>query len=92
MALALSPPASYITPPGTGFLPRETAAHHQAEVLGLVREALQAARVSPQQLDCLCFTKGPGMGGPLVAVAVVVRVLAQLWGKPARARQPLPPP
>lgn len=74
----------YITPPGTGFLPRETAAHHQAAILSLVRCALDDARVTPAQLDCLCYTKGPGMGGCLVSVAVVVRVLAQLWRKPAR--------
>jgi hypothetical protein len=77
---------SYITPPGTGFLPRETAQHHQAHVLPLVAAALAEAGVTPQQLDCLCYTKGPGMGGPLVAVAVVVRMLAQLWDKPVRAR------
>lgn len=75
---------SYITPPGTGFLPRETAAHHQAHVVGLVRRALAEAGVRPSDLDCLCYTRGPGMGGCLVSVAVVVRVLAQLWGKPAR--------
>ena len=76
---------SYITPPGTGFLPRETALHHQAHILPLVAQALQEAGVSPADLDVLCYTKGPGMGGPLVAVAVVVRMLAQLWKKPVRA-------
>ncbi len=75
---------SYITPPGTGFLPRETAVHHQAHVLPLVAAALAEAGVTPDQLDVLCYTKGPGMGGPLVAVAVVVRMLAQLWNKPVR--------
>jgi N6-L-threonylcarbamoyladenine synthase len=79
-------PGSYITPPGTGFLPRETAVHHQAHVLPLVAAALAEAGVTPQELDVLCYTKGPGMGGPLVAVAVVVRMLAQLWGKPVRQR------
>ena len=36
----------------------------------------------PQDIDCVCFTKGPGMGAPLVSVAVVARTVAQLWGKP----------
>ena len=75
---------SYITPPGTGFLPRETALHHQAHILPLVAQALKEAGVSPSDLDVLCYTKGPGMGGPLVAVAVVVRMLSQLWNKPVR--------
>eukprot|EP01098_Paradermamoeba_levis_P000194 TRINITY_DN10205_c0_g1_i1.p1 TRINITY_DN10205_c0_g1~~TRINITY_DN10205_c0_g1_i1.p1 ORF type:complete len:353 (-),score=83.20 TRINITY_DN10205_c0_g1_i1:151-1164(-) len=73
---------TYITPPGEGFLPRETAKHHQSWILQLVKKALQEAKISPQQLECLAYTKGPGMGAPLRSVAVVVRVLAQLWNKP----------
>lgn len=38
--------------------------------------------MTPTDLDCVCFTKGPGMGAPLVSVAVVARTVAQLWGKP----------
>lgn len=34
-------------------------------------------RLSPHVL-----LQGPGMGGPLVSCAVVVRMLSQLWGKP----------
>ena len=30
----------------------------------------------------MCFTKGPGMGAPLVTVAIVARTVSQLWGKP----------
>lgn len=29
-------------------------------------------------------SQGPGMGGPLVSVAVVVRMLSQMWKKPVR--------
>lgn len=54
-------------------------------MLPLVAAALAEAGVRPEELDVLCYTKGPGMGGPLVAVAVVVRMLAQLWNKPVRA-------
>jgi len=82
---AVGAPRRYITPPGTGFLPRETAVHHQAHILPLVAQALSEAGVDPSELDVLCYTKGPGMGGPLVAVAVVVRMLAQLWNKPVRS-------
>ena len=38
-----NPRHTFITPPGTGFLPRETALHHQAWALSLVREALAEA-------------------------------------------------
>eukprot|EP01114_Cavostelium_apophysatum_P022518 TRINITY_DN8177_c0_g1_i1.p1 TRINITY_DN8177_c0_g1~~TRINITY_DN8177_c0_g1_i1.p1 ORF type:complete len:346 (-),score=50.41 TRINITY_DN8177_c0_g1_i1:17-1024(-) len=73
---------TYITPPGEGFLPRDTAKHHQQHILGLVEEALQKAQMQPSQIDALAYTKGPGMGGPLRSVAVVVRTLSQLWKKP----------
>eukprot|EP01012_Entosiphon_sulcatum_P010626 TRINITY_DN16257_c0_g1_i1.p1 TRINITY_DN16257_c0_g1~~TRINITY_DN16257_c0_g1_i1.p1 ORF type:complete len:351 (-),score=49.14 TRINITY_DN16257_c0_g1_i1:16-1068(-) len=77
-----NPRVTYVTPPGTGFLPRETAAHHQAHVLTLVKKALQEASVSSQDIGCICYTKGPGMGGPLNTVATVARVLSQLWERP----------
>jgi N6-L-threonylcarbamoyladenine synthase len=77
-----NPRKTYITPPGTGFLPRETAEHHRAVILDIVRQALDEAGVAPSDLDCLCYTKGPGMGAPLVSVAVCVRMLSQIWRKP----------
>lgn len=73
---------TYITPPGTGFMPKETALHHQHHILPLVHQALEIAKMTPDQLDCLAYTKGPGMGGPLRSVACVVRTLALLWKKP----------
>eukprot|EP01112_Ceratiomyxa_fruticulosa_P008336 TRINITY_DN2156_c0_g4_i4.p1 TRINITY_DN2156_c0_g4~~TRINITY_DN2156_c0_g4_i4.p1 ORF type:complete len:337 (-),score=39.15 TRINITY_DN2156_c0_g4_i4:90-1100(-) len=73
---------TYITPPGTGFLPRETAHHHQQYILDLVQNALEVAKIQPSELACLAYTKGPGMGAPLRSVAVVVRTLSLLWGKP----------
>ena len=66
--------------------------HHQQVILGLVQQALSEAGVQPHQLDCLCYTKGPGMGGPLVAGAVVVRMLSQLWRKPVRPTACTPAP
>ncbi|KAK3030212.1 hypothetical protein RJ639_038722 [Escallonia herrerae] len=77
-----NPRHTYITPPGQGFLPRETAQHHLQHVLPLIRSALETAQVSAKDIDCLCYTKGPGMGAPLQVAAIVVRVLSQLWKKP----------
>ena len=48
----------------------------------VLQAALDEAGVAPQDLDCICFTKGPGMGAPLVSVAVVARTISQLWNKP----------
>lgn len=77
-----NPRKTYITPPGQGFLPRETAWHHQNHVVGVVRAALSEAKISPKELDCICYTKGPGMGGPLRSAAVCARMLSLLWRKP----------
>jgi N6-L-threonylcarbamoyladenine synthase len=77
-----NPRHTYITPPGQGFLPRETAQHHLQHVLPLVKSALETAKITPDEIDCLCYTKGPGMGAPLQVSAVVIRVLSQLWKKP----------
>lgn len=73
---------TFVSPPGTGFLPRETAAHHRAMFVRVARRALADAGVRPDQIDCVCYTRGPGMGAPLAAVAVGARTLALLWGKP----------
>jgi len=73
---------TYITPPGQGFLPRDTAKHHRENIIDILRRALKEANIKPQEIDCVCYTKGPGMGAPLVSVAVVARTVAQLWRKP----------
>ncbi|GBG63216.1 hypothetical protein CBR_g36984 [Chara braunii] len=77
-----NPRRTYITPPGQGFLPRETALHHQEHILSVLEAALTEANVTPADIACLCYTKGPGMGAPLQSVAIVVRILAQIWKKP----------
>lgn len=87
---ASSPPAvilsnlrhTFVSPPGTGFLPKDTAAHHRRWVVRLVKQAMKQAKVKLEDVDCICYTKGPGMGAPLNAVAVAARTLSQLWNKP----------
>ncbi|KAL1439767.1 hypothetical protein MTO96_009622 [Rhipicephalus appendiculatus] len=77
-----NPRVTYITPPGEGFQPRDTALHHRAHILDVLEKALQEASITPKEIDVVCYTKGPGMGAPLVSVAVVARTIAQLWSKP----------
>jgi N6-L-threonylcarbamoyladenine synthase len=73
---------TYVPPAGHGFLPRETAVHHQMHVVPLVKRALAEAGLSPQHLACIAYTRGPGMGAPLRSVAVAARTLALLWKIP----------
>ena len=42
----------------SGFLPAETAVHHQSKILDLIDEALQIAKITPRDVDVLCYTKG----------------------------------
>lgn len=54
-----NPRETFITPPGTGFQPRETARHHQLHVLPLVQRALQEAHLEPRHISAIAFTKVP---------------------------------
>ncbi|ALC43969.1 CG4933 [Drosophila busckii] len=73
---------TYITPPGEGFLPKETAKHHREAILTLVQASLKEAQLQPADLDVICYTKGPGMAPPLLVGAIVARTLSLLWQKP----------
>lgn len=77
-----NPRKTFVAPTGQGFLPRETAWHHQNHIVGLVRQALTDAKLTPRDIGLIAFTKGPGMGGPLQSCAVCARTLALLWDVP----------
>lgn len=73
---------TFNSPPGTGFLPKDTAAHHRKWVVRLIKQAIKQAGIKIEEIDCICFTQGPGMGAPLSAIAIAARMLSQLWDKP----------
>ncbi|KAL7421612.1 putative tRNA threonylcarbamoyladenosine biosynthesis protein kae1 [Cryptotrichosporon argae] len=73
---------TYITPPGEGFLPSDTARHHREWATRVVKEAVRKAGVRISDLDCIAFTKGPGMGTPLQVGALTARTLSLLHGIP----------
>ena len=81
-----NPRKTYIPPTGHGFLPKETATHHQNYIVSLVRVALSEAfpdEEHPERLiSGICYTKGPGMGAPLQSCAVCARTLSLLWDVP----------
>lgn len=73
---------TYITPPGEGFLPSDTARHHRDWIVRVIQEAVKKAGVRMGDLDCIAFTKGPGMGTPLQVGALVARTLSLLHNIP----------
>lgn len=81
-----NPRKTYIAPTGQGFLPKQTATHHQNHIVALVRAALLESfpnEENPEALiSAICFTAGPGMGAPLQSCAVCARTLSLLWEKP----------
>ncbi|GMK57895.1 hypothetical protein CspeluHIS016_0407290 [Cutaneotrichosporon spelunceum] len=73
---------TYITPPGEGFLPSDTARHHRQWAVRVIREAVRKAGVRMRDVDVIAFTKGPGMGTPLQVGALVSRTLSLLYNIP----------
>lgn len=73
---------TYITPPGEGFLPRDTARHHKNWLVRLIKRSLKESGVKVSEIDCICFTQGPGMGAPLQSVVLAARAISLMWKKP----------
>ncbi|ORX36569.1 glycoprotease family-domain-containing protein [Kockovaella imperatae] len=73
---------TYITPPGEGFLPSDTARHHREWAIKVISEAVRKAGIRISDLDCIAYTKGPGMGTPLQVGSLVARTLSLLHGIP----------
>ena len=64
-------------------MPKETAEHHRKEIFNQLRKALDEAKMSlDTDIDLLCYTKGPGMAGPLSVGALVCRTLSMLYKLP----------
>lgn len=66
-----------------GVVPELASRDHVRKLLPLVQGALSDAGVSPQQIDGVAYTAGPGLVGALLVGAAVARSLAFAWGKPA---------
>lgn len=83
-----NPRKTYIAPTGQGFLPKQTANHHQQHIVALVKAALHEAFPNDDEderhklISAIAYTKGPGMGGPLISTAICARTLSLLWKIP----------
>jgi N6-L-threonylcarbamoyladenine synthase len=73
---------TYVSPPGEGFLPKDTALHHRTHVASLILQTLNEANIPLSAINCICYTRGPGMGAPLQSVAIAARTLSLLWDLP----------
>ncbi len=68
-----------------GVVPEIASREHLRLLPGIVSEALRASGLTLADMDGVCFTRGPGLAGPLLVGASFARALAlesglPLWG------------
>ncbi len=68
-----------------GVVPELASRDHVRRLLPLVRTALADAKTTPDELDGVAFTAGPGLIGALLTGAALGRSLAYAWDIPAVA-------
>ncbi|MBT1444452.1 tRNA (adenosine(37)-N6)-threonylcarbamoyltransferase complex transferase subunit TsaD [Shewanella sp. JM162201] len=66
-----------------GVVPELASRDHVRKIVPLIREALASADTRLEDLDGICYTKGPGLIGALLVGACVGRSLAYAWNLPA---------
>jgi len=68
-----------------GVVPELASRDHVRRLLPLVKTALADAKTSPDMLDGVAYTAGPGLIGALLTGAALGRSLAYAWNVPAVA-------
>jgi len=68
-----------------GVVPELASRDHVQRLLPLLKTALAAAKTTPDQLDGVAYTAGPGLIGALLTGAALGRSLAYAWNLPAVA-------
>jgi N6-L-threonylcarbamoyladenine synthase len=66
-----------------GVVPELASRDHVRRLLPLVREALAAAQSTPESIDGLAYTAGPGLIGALLVGAGFATAVGKAWAKPA---------
>ena len=65
-----------------GVVPELASRDHIRRLLPLVREVLAAVQRRIEDIDCIAYTEGPGLGGALLVGASVATGLGYALGKP----------
>lgn len=66
-----------------GVVPELASRDHVRKTLPLIQAALSEAGLTPQDIDAVAYTAGPGLAGALLVGATIGRSLAFAWGVPA---------
>ncbi|MFA4941440.1 MAG: tRNA (adenosine(37)-N6)-threonylcarbamoyltransferase complex transferase subunit TsaD [Patescibacteria group bacterium] len=65
-----------------GVVPEVAAREHVLNILPVVNESLQKAKITPAKIDLIAVTKGPGLITSLITGLETVRTLSFAWQKP----------
>ncbi|EGR4151531.1 TPA: tRNA (adenosine(37)-N6)-threonylcarbamoyltransferase complex transferase subunit TsaD [Vibrio cholerae] len=66
-----------------GVVPELASRDHVKKTIPLIKASMAEANVTPQDLDGVAFTAGPGLVGALLVGATIGRSLAYAWNVPA---------
>ncbi|WP_027950377.1 tRNA (adenosine(37)-N6)-threonylcarbamoyltransferase complex transferase subunit TsaD [Haliea salexigens] len=66
-----------------GVVPELASRDHVRKALPLVQQVMQDAATTPEELDGIAYTAGPGLVGALMVGATLAQTLAWSWSIPA---------
>lgn len=66
-----------------GVVPELASRDHIRKTAPLIKAALKEANLTPQDIDGIAYTAGPGLVGALLVGSTVARALAYAWNVPA---------
>lgn len=65
-----------------GVVPEVAARHHIQNIIPVVAEALQTAKIKPSDIDLMAVTSGPGLITSLIIGVETAKALSFAWKKP----------
>lgn len=68
--------------PFGGVVPELASRKHQEAMLPVLARAMESAGTTPDDIDLIAVTSGPGLMGSLLVGVMTAKALAQGWGKP----------
>ena len=78
----LSNHSSTYIPEKGGIHPREAAIHHADNIIPVMKEAFELSNITPDQIDLVAFSMGPGLGPCLRVVATAARAFSIKYNIP----------
>lgn len=66
---------TYVPPSGSGIHPREAAQHHAEVAHSVIARALSDAHITPDKIEAVAFSQGPGLGPCLRVGATIARAI-----------------